>query len=56
MSPDFELRITYDPDIRLDGNKANDDCAERNNVRKLRSRDISRALALDDYDAARSYV
>ncbi|MCB1845206.1 MAG: hypothetical protein KDI09_19725, partial [Halioglobus sp.] len=54
--PDFELRITYDPDIRLDGNNANHDCADGNNVRKLMGRDISHALALDDYEAAGSII
>jgi hypothetical protein len=42
--PDYRLSIAYDPDIRFDGNRANDDCAANNNSTTLRAADINRAL------------
>lgn len=42
--PDLELAIGYDPDIRLDGNPANDDCRMGNNSRRLSGRDLMRQL------------
>ncbi|MEX0954342.1 MAG: hypothetical protein WDZ83_03910 [Rhizobiaceae bacterium] len=38
--PDLEIAIGYDPDIRLDGNRANDDCRMGNNSRRLSGRDL----------------
>ena len=36
--------ITYDPDIRLDGNTSNDDCRSTNNSKTLTVRQINRKL------------
>ena len=40
--PGVELSIAYDPDIRLDGNPANDDCRTGNNVRRLSGYELLR--------------
>lgn len=42
--PDLEIAIGYDPDIRLDGNRANDDCRMGNNSRRLAGRNLMRLL------------
>ncbi len=40
--PGVELSIGYDPDIRLDGNPANDDCRSGNNLRRLSGHELLR--------------
>lgn len=42
--PNFDVRITYDPDIRLDGNPHNDECSSRNNVMKLNGTQVLNLL------------
>jgi len=40
--PSYRLVIVYDPDIRLDGNKQNDDCNMGNNSKERSGADINR--------------
>lgn len=42
--PTYEARISYDPDIRIDGNPANDECNATNNVARLNGKSINEAL------------
>jgi hypothetical protein len=39
--PTYRLLVTYDPDIRLDGNTKNDDCNSGNNVKDRAGSDIN---------------
>jgi hypothetical protein len=39
--PSYKLVISYDPDIRLDGNTKNDDCNPSNDVRERSGADIN---------------
>src|SRR5262245_33899036 len=39
--PTYKLIVTYDPDIRLDGNTKNDDCNGANNARERSGGDIN---------------
>ncbi|MAE93526.1 MAG: hypothetical protein CL910_02590 [Deltaproteobacteria bacterium] len=41
----FELRISYDPDIFIDGNDRNDDCQMGNNVTAISVAEINREIA-----------
>lgn len=41
---DFSAAITYDPDIRADGNRANDDCGSGNNRATLSVAEVRRTL------------
>ena len=43
--PDLELSIGYDPDIRIDGNPANDDCRMGNNSRRLSGSELMGRLS-----------
>ena len=43
--PEMSLRISYDPDIRIDGNTANDDCRTGNNQRRLTGQELLRLAA-----------
>lgn len=40
--PTFDLLISYDPDIYLDGNLKNDDCNQANNKKALSGEEINR--------------
>ncbi len=40
----FELRISYDPDIFIDGNERNDDCQLRNNQTSISVAEINREI------------
>ncbi|HEX7045281.1 MAG TPA: hypothetical protein VF203_11775 [Burkholderiales bacterium] len=42
--PDFTLEISYDPDIRVDGNPENDDCRMTNNKATLSGAEVLRVL------------
>jgi hypothetical protein len=42
--PNLELSISYDPDIRIDGNPANDDCRMGNNSRRLSGSELMNRL------------
>jgi len=42
--PSFEARLAYDPDIRIDGNPANDECTTKNNAARLNGKSINEAL------------
>ncbi|MCP5060101.1 MAG: hypothetical protein GY937_25645 [bacterium] len=41
----FELRISYDPDIFMDGNERNDDCRMGNNLSSISVDEINREIA-----------
>lgn len=43
-----EARISYDPDILIDGNNCNDDRNMANNVRRVSDSEVGRFLAGDD--------
>ena len=42
--PEYKLLITYDPDIRLDGNPRNDDCRNSNNQKVASGQSINQLL------------
>ena len=42
--PTYEFVIEYDPDIAVDGNRANDDCRSSNNRRTIRGDEINAQL------------
>ena len=45
FTPVFEARLSFDPDIRLDGNPSNDDCRMNNNRKRLSGQTINAMLA-----------
>lgn len=47
--PDYTVRLSYDPDIFIDGNEENDDCRTANNSRTLTAAEINEVFnAADD--------
>ena len=42
--PTFHARLAYDPDIRIDGNPANDDCRSNDNRRSMSGQVVNRLL------------
>jgi hypothetical protein len=44
FAPSFIARISYDPDITMDGNKQNDDCRNDNNSRTISADTVSALL------------
>lgn len=42
--PSYEARLSYDPDIRIDGNPANDECNNTNNSARLNGKSINMAF------------
>ncbi len=42
----FKAMISYDPDIRIDGNPDNDDCNMRNNEVRMTAREVASELGL----------
>ncbi len=42
--PSYEAKIVYDPDIRADGNPANDECSAGNNAARLNGKSINEAM------------
>lgn len=45
FQPGFELRISYDPDIFIDGNEHNDDCQMGNNLASISVAEINWQIA-----------
>lgn len=43
--PSYKVCVIYDPDIKLDGNKANDDCNSSNNCKQRAGGDINRLFS-----------
>jgi hypothetical protein len=44
FAPSYEAKIVYDPDIRTDGNPANDECSAGNNAARLNGKSINEAM------------